>query len=109
MDIITSTDPGVTPQESRLARQALSALHTHYPGHQWGTEMQGAHMIIRHRALTGKHGFRIPLLTTDDISAAAKHAGGEILERYRQPRKTQNRDRFQDIRRNSLKVFMPDD
>lgn len=109
MDIITSTDPGVTPSETHLARLALTALHTNYPGHQWGTEMQGAHMIIRHRALTGKYGFRIPLLTTSDIQSAAKHAGGEILERYRQPRGVQRQDRFQDIQRSPTKVFMPDD
>lgn len=109
MDIITSTDPGVTPAETRIARQALTALHTHYPGHQWGTEMQGAHMIIRHRALTGRYGFRINMLITNDISKAATIAGGEILERYRQPRGVQRQDRFQDSQRNNLKVFMPDD
>lgn len=109
MDIITSTDPGVTPAETRMARQALAALHKNYPGHQWGTEMQGAHMIVRHRRLTGRYGYRIDLLTTHDISRAATLAGGEILERYRQPRSTQNPDRFQDIQRSPTKVFMPDD
>lgn len=109
MDIITSTDPGVTPQETRISRQALSALHRHYPGHQWGTEMQGAHMIIRHRALTGRYGYRINMLMTHDISKAAKHAGGEILERYRQPTQSRNQDRFQDIPRSAIKVFVPDD
>lgn len=103
MDIITKTDPGVTPGEARMAKQALAALHTSYPGHQWGTDMQGAFMIIRNKRLTGKYGYRINLLVTSDIQAEARRAGGEILERYRQPRGAMNNDRLQ------AKVFEPDD
>jgi hypothetical protein len=106
--IITKTDPGVTPSESHLCRTALARLHAAYPHHEWGAEVSGGFLIIRHRRLTGKHGYKINLFTTHDIDAAAKTAGGEILERYRQPRTSPRQDRLQDIPRDARQVFRPD-
>ena len=106
--IITKTDPGVTPSESHICRTALARLHAAYPHHDWGAEVDGGFLVIRHRRLTGKYGYRINLFETHDIDAATRDAGGEILERYRQPRAAPNGDRIQDIQRDNLGVLRPD-
>lgn len=79
------TEGQLTPNEVLLCKRAFTVLHTSYPGHTWGVDIDGAMMTIRNKRL-GNWGYRINLLCESNIEWAAMMAGGECLERFNQRR-----------------------
>ena len=83
-----SCEPGVTPLEQNLGRDALESLHKHYPGWTWVLEIRGGMLIVRNLDCDprGKMGFgkHISMLDGGNINKQMMRAGGEFLERYKQ-------------------------
>lgn len=81
-------EPGVTPMELSLGRQALEALHKYYPGWTWVCEIRGGMLIVRNLDCDprGKMGFgkHITMLSGSNLPQQIMLAGGEFLERYKQ-------------------------
>lgn len=73
------------------AKEFADVLTHHYPGWLWGVNVNGETGMcdIRNFNLSGSHGFRLKLPDMYTISSFKKEiirAGGEMLERYKQPR-----------------------
>ncbi len=80
-----------------LAQQIAEALEAHYPGYLWmvhADQKQGI-ATVKAGSLSGEWGF---VLHTSDFYSASETkrraimAGGEVLERYKQPRRRANWD-----------------
>lgn len=81
--------PTITANEMITAKRAAERLHQHYPGHLWGVSVEGSRLIVRNMSLAGDWGYVlfIPhIYSASSMDADVIRAGGEILERYHQPR-----------------------
>lgn len=77
--------------DMNMAKQAAEVLMREYPGWLWGVNVNGETGMcdIRNFNLSGNYGFRMKLKEIYSASSFEKDvifAGGEILERYNQPR-----------------------
>jgi len=76
-----------TLAEMDTAKKMAEALHTHYPYHLWGVEVdsQGGIAKVFNLRLSGRWGFIIKLadLYSDPDMMRVVRAGGELLERYK--------------------------
>ena len=70
-----------------LAREALNALDTHYPGFGWTAMVRGGVLMIRLPAFNAKWGMNTRITEFDHDATTLKKrvimAGGEFLERAR--------------------------
>lgn len=74
-----------------MAKQASEVLMREYPGWLWGVNVDGRIGMcdVKNFNLSGSHGYRLKLPDIYSASSFEKdviRAGGEILERYKQPR-----------------------
>lgn len=73
------------------ARQCLAVLEAKYPGYLWFVECSGNTGLIqiRNLSLDGKLGYNVHLkgqFSASDMEKVIMQAGGEVLERFNQPR-----------------------
>mgnify|MGYP001608234772 CR=1 FL=1 len=89
-------DEGVPAADIELAAAVYHKLAEHYPGHQWRVNADHAIGIVQVQLLyldklrqNGKWGYVIKInrLNGDPTLRAAVSAGGELLERFRLPRR----------------------
>ena len=68
-----------------MARNALEALHRHYPMHSWYVRIDGGCIIVYNYGIDGRHGMVQHLATIqgDDTTfiKSIVRAAGELLER----------------------------
>ena len=75
-----------------LAKNVAEALHSHYPGHLWGVNVnsEGGVVDIKNFRISSRYGIRLLLNTLTPFDSRAKrtiiNSGGEMLERARMPR-----------------------
>lgn len=97
MNIALDVEGAPTANEMLFCKRALAVLHTAYPGHIWGVDIDGAMMTIRNKRL-GNWGYRISLLMSDNIEYEAMMAGGECLERFNQARGKADIDSIKELK-----------
>jgi hypothetical protein len=92
MSELTQADR-ITANDMVLAKDMADALFSHYPGHLWGVNVEGAQGMayVRLLSVSGKYGFKLRLpqnYSASEFRQRVVRAGGEILERYRLRRGT---------------------
>lgn len=77
----TSADP----RNQGMAKNALEALHKHYPMHSWFVRIDGGIIVIYNYAIDGRHGMvrHLSSIAGDDTTFIKNvvSAAGELLER----------------------------
>jgi len=89
LDGVLIDSPTITANEMILAKDAAELLHRHYPGHLWAVAVEGSRLLIKNLNLSGDMGYVIfvPLIySASSLDKDIIKGGGEILERYHQPR-----------------------
>lgn len=87
----------ITAADLTVMKNAADVLERHYPGHRWMTTCKKGVLDIYNGNLSGQMGYRIKEIncfSATDLAKEVVKAGGEILERYRQPRGSFNLDRI---------------
>jgi hypothetical protein len=76
-----------SPANAGMARNALEALHKHYPMHSWFVRIDGGVIVIYNYAIDGRHGMvrHLSQIQGDDTTfvKSVVRAAGELLERAR--------------------------
>lgn len=92
-ELVTAT-PILRANDEVIAKEVAELLLQHYPGFLWAVSIDSRDTVgmldIRNLSLSGKWGFRFPLteyLDGTDTRRKIVRAGGEMLERYRMPRR----------------------
>lgn len=93
-DQLVTAEPILRANDEVVAKEVAELLLRHYPGYLWAVSIDSRTTVgmldIRNLSLSGKWGFRFPLKEYfDGLSTTKKiaRAGGELLERYRMPRR----------------------
>lgn len=91
---LMTAEPILRANDEVIAKEVADLLLRHYPGYLWAVSIDSRETVgmldIRNLSLSGKWGFRFPLkeyLDGMDTRRKVVRAGGEILERYRMPRR----------------------
>jgi hypothetical protein len=103
VEISIQNTPGelVDPLDEQVAVTCAQSLVKYYPGHEWRVEVdrRKGFIDILNVDLSGSHGCRIPMngyATTSELDKLMMRFGGEILERYNQPRGEFSENAFMD-------------
>ncbi|MCE2724465.1 MAG: hypothetical protein LW865_14490 [Betaproteobacteria bacterium] len=91
LQLLDQDTPECAINDVLMAKQIALDLDTAYPGHLWAVTCDGRTGIatVRNLRLSGRQGFilRLPeIYSASDFKKSVLKAGGEILERYHQPR-----------------------
>lgn len=93
-DSLVTAEPMLRANDEVIAKEVADLLLSHYPGFLWAVSIDSRQTVgmldIRNLSLSGKWGFRLPLkeyLDGLDTRRKIVRAGGEMLERYRMPRR----------------------
>lgn len=93
MELSVHSEPGelVDPIDEQIAMTCAQALVKYYPGHEWRVEVdrRKGFIDILNLDLSGMHGCRVSMdgyATVSELDKLMMRYGGEILERYNQPR-----------------------
>lgn len=96
----------------QCARLCMTVLETNFPGYIWFVEVDGAQGMIhiRNLDLSGERGYSLHLkghASASELDKLVRDAGGEILERYNQPREKADQDKLELAERDATgrKVF----
>lgn len=91
---LVTAEPVLRANDEVVAKEVAELLLANYPGYLWAVSIDSRETVgmldIRNLSLSGKWGFRFPLKEYfDGLSTRHKivMAGGELLERYRMPRR----------------------
>lgn len=85
--IIADVAGQLAKAEVSLAKRIAEELHKAYPGYAWGVTVNRSVLNVLNLSLSGRWGFTLHITKlASDVKTAAIKAGGELLERYRQPR-----------------------
>ncbi len=91
---LMTAEPILRANDEVIAKEVADLLLRYYPGYLWAVSIDSRATVgmldIRNLSLSGKWGFRFPLkqyLDGLDTRKKIVMAGGELLERYRMPRK----------------------
>lgn len=91
---LMTAEPILRANDEVIAKEVAELLLRYYPGYLWAVSIDSRATVgmldIRNLSLSGKWGFRFPLkqyLDGLDTRKKVVMAGGELLERYRMPRK----------------------
>ena len=101
---MVTADPVLRANDEVIAKEVAELLLATYPGYLWAVSIDSRDNVgmldVRNLSLSGKWGFRFPLkeyLDGLDTRRKIMRAGGEILERYRMPRRTFSADHYAHI------------
>ena len=91
---LMTAEPILRANDEVIAKEVADLLLRYYPGYLWAVSIDSRATVgmldIRNLSLSGKWGFRLPLkqyLDGLDTRKKIVMAGGELLERYRMPRR----------------------
>lgn len=103
-DELVTAEPILRANDEVIAKEVADLLLRHYPGYLWAVSIDSRETVgmldIRNLSLSGKWGFRFPLkeyLDGLDTRRKVVRAGGEMLERYRMPRRGFSADDYANI------------
>ena len=100
------------PAKQEWAKAIAEFLQNHYPGHGWYCAVEGGVAKIQALSCSGRKGFMLRLFdidTPDTFRRELIHAGGEMLERFYQPRGRADKDLLRSARRNVRGDIIADD
>lgn len=86
-----------SPMDRWVNRRVFAVLEKHYPSWTWfidaNTAQSGGIITIRLMDMNATHGMVLKLREISNLEHAVRNAGGELLNRFRQPRKGKDPDR----------------
>ena len=84
-----------------LAKNVAEKLEEKYPGWLWAVHVMDGDIGVKSMRLSGQRGFILHADKIDNDYKVVVHAGGEILERYRQNRGRFNQMKYEDLEMDS--------
>ena len=84
-----------------LAKNVAEKLEEKYPGWLWAVHVMDGVIGVKSMRLSGQWGFILHADKIDNDYKVVVHAGGEILERYRQNRGRFNQMKYEDLEMDS--------
>jgi len=84
-----------------LAKNFAEKLEEKYPGWLWAVHVMDGVIGVKSMRLSGQWGFILHADKIDNDYKVVVHAGGEILERYRQNRGRFNQMKYEDLEMDS--------